>query len=161
MQRVAAIRTRLAELGAKAIPGKSQTRGDPVDRQIGQRIRAFRLAQKISQGELGRKIGVSFQQIQKYEKGANRVRGGRIKELAAALDVSVAALFGGSNEPGEKRFDAILIEMMSRRYSARLLNAFFAIPTKREQRAALAMLEAMASKPGVKRRARRARRRDW
>lgn len=145
----------------KAIPRNRQTSRDPVDRQIGQRIRAFRVAQKISQAELGRRIGVSFQQVQKYESGSNRVRGSQIKELAAALDVSVAALFGASDEPGEKGFDAVLLEMMSRRYSARLLEAFFAVPTKREQRAILAMLEAMASKTGVKRRARRTRRRDW
>jgi len=141
----------------KNIPRSRQTSRDPIDREIGQRIRAFRVAQKMSQAELGRRIGVSFQQVQKYENGSSRLRGSRIKKLAAALDISVAALFGASDGPAEKKFDAILIEMMTHRYSARLLNAFFAIPSRREQRAALAMLEAMASKTGVKRRARRRR----
>jgi len=139
---------------SKATPRKRRTPRDPLDRQIGQRIRAFRMAQKITQAELGRRIGVSFQQVQKYESGSNCIRGSRIKMLAAALDVSMAALFGASDQPGEKGFDAVLLEMMSRRYSARLLDAFFAIPTRREQRAALAMLEAMASsgKRGARRR---------
>jgi len=145
-----------------APPRKRQTPPDPVDRQIGQRIRAFRMAQKISQAELGRRIGVSFQQVQKYESGSNRVRGGRIKKLATALDVSVASLFGASDDRAEKKFDAVLTEILTRRYAARLLNAFFAIPTKREQRAALAMLEAMAAiRGGKRRRARRTRSGDW
>jgi transcriptional regulator with XRE-family HTH domain len=115
------------------------------------------MAQNMSQTELGRRMGVSFQQIQKYEKGFNRVGGGRIKKLAAALDVTVAALFGASEERGEKKLDALLTEMMSHPYSARLLDAFFAIPSKTEQRAVLAMLEAMASKVGGRRRAKAAR----
>jgi transcriptional regulator with XRE-family HTH domain len=130
-----------------------RTINDPLDRQIGQRIRAFRMAQNMSQTELGRRMGVTFQQIQKYEKGLNRVGGGRIKKLAAALDVSVAALFGASEDRGEKKVDALLTETMTHPYAARLLAAFFSIPSKTEQRAILAMLEAMGSKSAAKRRA--------
>jgi transcriptional regulator with XRE-family HTH domain len=153
-QQLQKTRTGLMNLGT-AIPRKRQTRRHPVDRQIGQRIRAFRMAQQMSQAELGRRLGVTFQQIQNYEKGSSRIGGSRLKELAAALDVSLLALFGTSGEAGEKKMDAFLIERMSHRYSARILNAFFAIPTKREQRAIVAMLEAMASKSRAKRRARR------
>ena len=125
---------------------------DPLDRQIGQRIRAFRMAQNMSQSELGRRMGVSFQQIQKYEKGQNRVGGGRIKKLAASLDVSVAALFGAAEDRGQKKVDALLTEMMTHPYAASLLQAFFSLPSKKEQRAVLAMLQAMASNSSAKRR---------
>jgi len=124
---------------------RTRRRDGPADRQIGRRIRTYRLAQKISQAELGRRIGVSFQQIQKYEKGANSVRGSRIRKIAAALDVSVTALLGGPEAPREKRLDAVVTEMMTQRYSLRLLHAFCSIPTKREQRAVVALLEAMVS----------------
>ncbi|WP_175869309.1 helix-turn-helix domain-containing protein [Bartonella gabonensis] len=59
------------------------------DISIGKRIRLRREMLKISQKELGRFLGVSFQQIQKYEKGINRVGAGRLQEIADILDTSV------------------------------------------------------------------------
>jgi transcriptional regulator with XRE-family HTH domain len=64
-----------------------------VDRQVGESIRAHRLLAGMSQGELGRKIGVTFQQVQKYEKGTNRVGAGRLPQIAEILGVPVGALF--------------------------------------------------------------------
>lgn len=69
------------------------TRGSgPVDRHIGARIRALRNMKKISQEELATALGVSFQQVQKYEKGMNRVAGGRLIQIAAALGCRVGDL---------------------------------------------------------------------
>ena len=53
---------------------------EPVDKLVGQNIRIFRMAKGISQTELGNAVGVTFQQIQKYEKGANRVGSSRLVE---------------------------------------------------------------------------------
>jgi transcriptional regulator with XRE-family HTH domain len=64
-----------------------------ADREVGESIRAHRLLAGISQGELGRKIGVTFQQVQKYEKGTNRVGAGRLPQIAEILGVPIAALF--------------------------------------------------------------------
>ncbi len=68
--------------------------GDPRDAEIGQRVRALRLQRGLSQTELGQLISVTFQQVQKYEKGANRISAGRLQRMAEVLGVPVAHFFG-------------------------------------------------------------------
>jgi transcriptional regulator with XRE-family HTH domain len=65
-----------------------------VDKIIGQRLRTFRLSKQMSQEELGKHLGVSFQQIQKYEKGKNRLSGSRFVTAAKVLDTSVEQILG-------------------------------------------------------------------
>ena len=62
---------------------------EAIDAAAGARIRDRRRALGITQGELARRLGLSFQQIQKYERGANRVSGSRLVQIAAALGISV------------------------------------------------------------------------
>jgi DNA-binding XRE family transcriptional regulator len=64
-----------------------------VDKYIGARMREQRLALSISQEQLGRKLGVSFQQIQKYESGKNRVSAARLFVICKALNVSLSSMF--------------------------------------------------------------------
>jgi transcriptional regulator with XRE-family HTH domain len=64
-----------------------------VDAYIGTQIRDRRHALGLSQAGLGEKLGVSFQQIQKYESGANRVTAARLFEICEALEVSLASMF--------------------------------------------------------------------
>jgi transcriptional regulator with XRE-family HTH domain len=64
-----------------------------VDRYIGARMREQRLALNMSQEQLGRELGVSFQQIQKYERGVNRVSAARLFEICKALNVSMSSMF--------------------------------------------------------------------
>ena len=75
---------------------------DRIDVLVGQRIRALRSAQGISQAELGQQVGVRFQQIQKYESGANRVSASRLLALAQTLGVPVSHFFDGL-EPSEAK----------------------------------------------------------
>ena len=74
--------------------GNNKRGTTPTDQLLGQRIRARRLEQHISQSELSDKLGVSFQQVQKYEKGVNRVGSARLMEIAAALDTDMAYFIG-------------------------------------------------------------------
>ena len=67
---------------------------DPIDVEVGRRIRLRRKALGISQSELAGALGVSFQQTQKYEKGANRVSASMLVRIAAKLETTVAALVG-------------------------------------------------------------------
>lgn len=100
----------------------------PVDVLVGQRIRRRRRILGLSQDELGRTIGVAFQQIHKYETGSNRVSASRLFELATNLGVPVSYFFEGLNEaesgepqdqPGwEERETALLL-----RYYARMPGA--------------------------------------
>jgi transcriptional regulator with XRE-family HTH domain len=74
---------------------KTKTRSPTgMDGQIGLRIRHIRVQQKISQSDLGEKLGVSFQQVQKYEKGMNRLTLSRAIDLAKALNTTVNELAG-------------------------------------------------------------------
>lgn len=71
----------------------------PVDQHIGARIRLRRKTLDISQSELGKKLGVTFQQVQKYERGANRVSGSRFHDLAKILECDVQYFFDGLDTP--------------------------------------------------------------
>jgi len=73
--------------------GAKKRRPNSADRQVGEAIRAHRLLAGMSQGYLGSKIGVTFQQVQKYEKGTNRVGAGRLPQIAEIFGVPVGALF--------------------------------------------------------------------
>jgi transcriptional regulator with XRE-family HTH domain len=64
-----------------------------VDRYIGARMREQRLALNMSQAQLGGELGVSFQQIQKYERGVNRVSAVRLYSICKALNVSLSSMF--------------------------------------------------------------------
>jgi transcriptional regulator with XRE-family HTH domain len=75
--------------------------GDPRDAEIGQRVRALRVQRGLSQTELGNLISVTFQQVQKYEKGANRISAGRLQRIAEVLGVPVAYFFAAAEHtPG-------------------------------------------------------------
>lgn len=73
----------------------SVKRPDPVDVEVGHRIRIERLARGLSQTALANQLGVTFQQVQKYEKGVNRVGAGRLTKIAEVLGVPVGAFFSG------------------------------------------------------------------
>ncbi|WP_369062345.1 helix-turn-helix transcriptional regulator [Caulobacter sp. 73W] len=67
-------------------------RANAFDRAVGERIRLRRRELQIAQPELGRLLGVSFQQIQKYERGVNRLGASKLRDVALALNTSVASL---------------------------------------------------------------------
>jgi transcriptional regulator with XRE-family HTH domain len=66
-----------------------------VDRRLGQRVRTRRLEIGMSQEKLAETLGVTFQQVQKYEKGVNRIAASRLFDISAALDMPVARFFDG------------------------------------------------------------------
>jgi transcriptional regulator with XRE-family HTH domain len=73
-------------------------RTDPLDQLIGRNIRLYRLRRGLSQTALGDQIGVSFQQVQKYENAANRVPASRLVHIARLLDMPMDAFFGHEAE---------------------------------------------------------------
>src|SRR3979490_965084 len=68
---------------------------NPVDRHVGSRVRMRRMMLSMSQEKLGDALGLTFQQIQKYEKGTNRVGASRIQQISEILQVPVSFLFEG------------------------------------------------------------------
>ena len=64
-----------------------------ADARVGSKLRQFRIMRGLSQTELGKELRVSFQQIQKYERGSNRISAGQLQEFARVLDVPVTSFF--------------------------------------------------------------------
>jgi transcriptional regulator with XRE-family HTH domain len=69
-----------------------------IDRQVGHRVRTRRLLLGMSQEKLGEALGLTFQQVQKYEKGTNRISASRLQQIARILDVSIDYLYGNGGE---------------------------------------------------------------
>jgi transcriptional regulator with XRE-family HTH domain len=75
-----------------------QRTANGVDRHIGEKVRQRRLEIGMSQEKLAELLGVTFQQVQKYEKGVNRIAASRLYDMTKALDVSVGYFFEGLEE---------------------------------------------------------------
>jgi len=119
-----------------------------IDRHIGNRIRAARIDAMMSQTALGRAIGVTFQQIQKYEKGANQVAPARMVAIARALDRPLLWFFEGL--PTCPDFDraprpTTIDTLASSKDGHRLAKAFIAIRSKRSRAVLLDLAENIAA----------------
>jgi transcriptional regulator with XRE-family HTH domain len=112
------------------------------DVEVGQRIRARRMAKGMSQTELGNLLGVTFQQVQKYEKGVNRVGAGRLVRVGEALDVPVSFFFGATDRDGVDT--RAILGFLDTSYSLRLLRAFSRITHSEVQRAVVDLVESIA-----------------
>ena len=74
---------------------------NPTDRHVGARVRMRRLMLDMTQTELADGLGLTFQQVQKYEKGSNRIGASRLQHIADILQVPISLFFDGAGEPGE------------------------------------------------------------
>ena len=72
-----------------------------IDKHVGRRIRWRRRELKLSQEKLGEMLGLTFQQVQKYEKGVNRISAGRLFEVGKVLDVTINYFYQGVEEVGD------------------------------------------------------------
>ncbi len=115
-----------------------------VDAHVGLRLREARTLKKLSQTDLGKLVGLTFQQIQKYENGANRIGASRLWHLSQILELPVSYFFEGL-ESG-KRVDADDAETAEniRRKSLELVGNFYAIKEERVREAAYQLIKGMA-----------------
>jgi transcriptional regulator with XRE-family HTH domain len=122
---------------------------DPLDVMVGARIRIFRTQRGMSQGDLAGKIGVAFQQVQKYEKGIDRAGAGRRSRIATVLGISIGDLF---EPPGGK--PACLkspYRLLEDRTALRVLTAFSRTGDPRIRRAIAILIESIADlRPAAK-----------
>ncbi|MCO5730120.1 helix-turn-helix domain-containing protein [Rhizobium sp. SSA_523] len=77
-----------------------KTAPHPADLKVGTNIRTIRMSRGVSQERLAEKLGVTFQQVQKYEKGVNRVSASRLTQICSALDCNLAQIFEGIEATG-------------------------------------------------------------
>ena len=111
----------------------------PVDVHVGKRVRHRRWLVGKTQQELASEVGVKFQQIQKYETGANRVSASRLWEISVALDVDVSHFFEGLSEAKDADADNHLsADILEAKEAVELVRVFYSIPE--EQRVQLSGL---------------------
>jgi len=122
----------------------AKTAPDPIDIHVGKMIRARRLAIGVSQMALAQALGITFQQIQKYEKGANRISASKLFEAARTLDTPVGAFFEGLDDSHEgQSLLAAFAEFLGLDGAAALAGAFVAL-TPVQRRRLVDLAEVMA-----------------
>jgi transcriptional regulator with XRE-family HTH domain len=105
----------------------------------------------LSQGELGRRIGVTFQQVQKYEKGANRVGASRLTQIADVLAVPIPTLFDGAPSVGTATPEQSPRYLLAKPHSLRLLQGFDKIDNDATRLAVLHLVESLMHGPAAPR----------
>ena len=114
----------------------------PLDREVGRRLKMRRLELEMSQTTLGDALGLSFQQVQKYEKAGNRIGSGRLQEIAKILKVPVSYFFG--EDRGGSSETNMTFSLLDTAYSLRLVKAFARIKDRLIQKSTVEFIEQLA-----------------
>ena len=124
---------------------------NPVDKYVGSRVRMRRIMLGMSQEKLGEGLGLTFQQIQKYEKGTNRIGASRIQQISEILQVPVSFLFEGSpgSSAGTERFGeapspAYVADFLATSDGLALTKAFMGIKDAKLRRRIVDLVEQIA-----------------
>ena len=119
-------------------------RSGPLDAMVGARIRMLRVDRGMSQTMLAERIGVTFQQLQKYERGANRVGANRLSQIASVLDVSVGELFE-SSRAGSPGLNSS-IRLLAEPGAMRILKAYARTTSPRVRHRIAKLVESIAAR---------------
>ena len=147
----------MKDISLKA-PPSSHDIPDPVDVHVGARLRLRRNLMGLSQGQLGEACGLTFQQIQKYEGGTNRISASRLYTIARILNVSVLYFFEelpaatpdagtGFEESGQAALEGMPSpekETLYRRETLELIRAYYRITDPRQRRKVFELVKSMA-----------------
>jgi transcriptional regulator with XRE-family HTH domain len=134
-------------VGVEMPDGKTPS---PVDIHVGERIRMRRIMIHMSQQTLAGRLGLTFQQIQKYEKGTNRIGASRLHEISEILGMPVAFLF--EDLPGQKsraseQMPKYFVEFMGTAQGRRLVDAFTKLSDKDVRSNLVRLVESIAGTP--------------
>jgi transcriptional regulator with XRE-family HTH domain len=127
---------------------KKNKEPNQIDVLVGTRIRTQRLIREMSQTDLGDHLGVSFQQVQKYEKGKNRVGASRLQTIAKVLDVPVSFFFAEDNasrHANEENTDAVF-NLLNTSRTIKLVKDFSRIKDPALQQSIVSLVEKVANK---------------
>ena len=114
---------------------KESLMAHPVDVHVGKRIRHRRWLVGMTQQQLAEQVGIKFQQIQKYETGANRVSASRLWDISEALDVPVSFFFEGLDaEARTAHGDAVPADLLGDKEALDLVRSYYAIPENQRRR---------------------------
>ncbi|MBF0169064.1 MAG: helix-turn-helix transcriptional regulator [Alphaproteobacteria bacterium] len=150
---------RQAPVSRKSIRGRTASgKPNPIDVHVGNRIRLRRTLLGMSQDKLGEYLGLTFQQVQKYERGANRVGASRMYDLSQILDVPVSYFFDDMPEGVERASPRHILgavadpvtsqldrDPMTSRETLELVRHFVAIPDDLNRKCVYALVKSMSS----------------
>ena len=147
---------------SEQVAGAPRRRGrgkpDPIDAHVGTRVRMRRTLLGFSQERLGNALGITFQQVQKYERGANRIGAGRLHQLSRVLDVPVAFFFdeigGAAGANGQvigaaagvaEDQKALAGDPLARRETLELVRAYYRITDAKVRRRVFELTKSLAN----------------
>ncbi len=136
--------------------GRGTGKPHPIDVHVGGRVRLRRRLLGVSQGKLAEAIGLTFQQVQKYERGANRIGASRLFELAQALDVPISFFFEGmparvaASSPAHDLREALglwnaELDCMAKRETLELARAYYKISDPRLRKRVFEMVKVLGA----------------
>jgi transcriptional regulator with XRE-family HTH domain len=120
---------------------------NPTDKHVGARVRMYRIEAVMSQETLGKHLGITFQQIQKYEKGTNRIGASRLQQISEILNIPVASLFedlpGATRNFADNPIDEF-VEFLGTTLGQRLVQGFTKKPDKNVRTDLVRLIEGIA-----------------
>ncbi|MBN8910676.1 MAG: helix-turn-helix transcriptional regulator [Rhizobiales bacterium] len=138
---------------------RSSRKPNPIDAHVGTRVRLRRMLLGMSQEKLGEHLGLTFQQVQKYEKGVNRIGASRLFDLSRVLGVPVqffydeapADLVDSALAPGfaERPTESYVIEFLSTREGLELNKAFVKITDPRVRRSVVELVRSLGGEEPI------------
>lgn len=132
---------------------------NPTDLHVGERVRMYRVRAGISQTALGQHLGITFQQVQKYERGVNRIGASRLQKISELLKIPVSSLF--DDLPGSERINTNnplneFVEFLGTTLGQRLVRGFMKIGDKNVRTHLVRLIEGIAEHtPPARKRARK------
>ena len=125
---------------------------NPIDKHVGSRVRMRRMMLGMSQEKLGDSLGLTFQQVQKYEKGTNRIGASRLQQISLILQVPVSFFFEGAPPPpgrppgmGEAPSPAYVTDFLASSDGLSLVRAFVRIENPKLRRRIVELVQEMGS----------------
>jgi transcriptional regulator with XRE-family HTH domain len=126
---------------------------NPIDKHVGSRVRMRRMMLSMSQEKLGGALGLTFQQVQKYEKGTNRIGASRLQQISHILQVPVAFFFEGAptfnpqdDAPGESPSPTYVSDFLATSDGLALTKAFMEIKQPKLRRRIVDLVEEIAGR---------------
>ena len=128
-----------------------KTKPNPTDRHVGARVRMRRLMLDMTQTELGDGLGLTFQQVQKYEKGSNRIGASRLQHIAEILQVPISFFFEGTGEVGEFKTiepkSLFVSDFLASSEGVALVKAYMKIKDAKLRRCIVQLVEQISPRP--------------
>ncbi len=132
---------------------ETKRKPNPIDVHVGSRVRLRRTMQGMSQEKLGEHLGITFQQIQKYEKGANRIGASRLQQISTILSTPISFFFEGAPDPqghataglAEAASTNYVVDFLSSSEGLQLNKAFVRVKDPKVRRKLVELIKTLAA----------------